>query len=151
MIAVGTSALMAIVLDEPAADACSAALAAEDELLISAGTVAEALIVSARVGKEVAGLIDGLGFDVVEVTVASARRIAQPMKSGGKVRIPRPSILVTASPMRLRSSVDVACSMSATTSPKPMSRAFFRGSLPAKLAGSGHGTVRPKAGKRRYR
>ena len=84
MIAVGTSALMAIVLDEPAADACSAAPAAEDELLISAGTVAEALIVSDRVSKEVAGLIDGLGFDVVEVTVASARRIAQAYEKWGK-------------------------------------------------------------------
>ena len=33
MIAVDTSALMAIVLNEPQADACIAALAAEDELL----------------------------------------------------------------------------------------------------------------------
>ena len=48
MIAVDTSALMAILLDEPEADACIAALEAEDGLLISAGTVAEALIVSAR-------------------------------------------------------------------------------------------------------
>lgn len=86
MIAVDTSALMAIVLNEPAADACSAALEAEDELLISAGTVAEALIVSARrnVGEEVAGLIDGLGFEVVEVTRASARRIARAYEKWGK-------------------------------------------------------------------
>ena len=48
MIAVDTSALMAIVLKEPEADACKAALAAEGKILISAGTVAEALIVSAR-------------------------------------------------------------------------------------------------------
>lgn len=40
MIAVDTSALMAIVLNEPQADACVAALETEDELLISAGTVA---------------------------------------------------------------------------------------------------------------
>src|SRR4051794_4027479 len=38
---------MAIVLDEPEAGACIAALEAEGEILISAGTVAEALIVSA--------------------------------------------------------------------------------------------------------
>ncbi len=64
MIAVDTSALMAIVLNESEADSCIAALAAEDDLLISAGTVAEALIVSARrnVGKEVTSLIDGLGL-----------------------------------------------------------------------------------------
>lgn len=41
MIAVDTSVLMAILLDEPEADACIAALEAEDGLLISAGTVAE--------------------------------------------------------------------------------------------------------------
>jgi ribonuclease VapC len=79
MIAVDTSALMAIVLDEPEADACIAALEAEDGLLISAGTMAEALIVSARrsVGEELASLIDGLGFEVVAVTSATARSIAQ--------------------------------------------------------------------------
>jgi uncharacterized protein with PIN domain len=48
MIAVDTSALMAIVLNEPEADSCIAALEAESDLLISAGTVAEALIVSDR-------------------------------------------------------------------------------------------------------
>ncbi len=78
MIAVDTSALMAIILNEPDASACIAVLEAEDDLLISAGTVAEALIVSARrnVGAEMSGLIDGLGFEVVTVTRASARRIA---------------------------------------------------------------------------
>lgn len=86
MIAVDTSALMAIVLDEPEADACIAALEAEDEILISAGTLAEALIVSARrnVGAEVASLIDGLGFDVIPVTPAAARRIAEAYEQWGK-------------------------------------------------------------------
>jgi ribonuclease VapC len=86
MIAVDTSALMAIVLNEKEADACIAALEAEENILISAGTVAEALIVAARrnVGGEVASLIDGLGFDVVAVTPASARRIAQAHAQWGK-------------------------------------------------------------------
>jgi ribonuclease VapC len=86
VIAVDTSALMAIVLDEPEAAACIAALEAEGDLLISAGTVAEALIVAARrnVGEEVANLIDGLGFEVVSVTPASARRIAQAYWKWGK-------------------------------------------------------------------
>jgi ribonuclease VapC len=86
MIAVDTSALMAIVLDEAEADACIAALEAEDGLLISAGTVAEALIVSARrsVAEELARLIDGLGFEVVAVTSATARRIAQAYERWGK-------------------------------------------------------------------
>jgi ribonuclease VapC len=78
MIAVDTSALMAIVLGEAAADACSKVLETEAELLISAGTVAEALIVAARrhVGEEMTRLIDGLGFEIVPVTPAAARRIA---------------------------------------------------------------------------
>jgi ribonuclease VapC len=69
MIVVDTSALMAIVLDEPKADACIAVLEAEDEILISAGTMAEALIVSAR-------------RNVREE--ASARRIAQAYERWGK-------------------------------------------------------------------
>ena len=78
MMAVDTSALMAIVLHEAEADRCKAALAEEPELLISAGTVAEALIVGARrnLVEEVNRLIDGLGFEIVSVTLASARRIA---------------------------------------------------------------------------
>jgi ribonuclease VapC len=86
MIAVDTSALMAILLDEPEADACIAALEAEDDLLISAGTMAEALIVAARrnVAEEAAGLIDGLGFEVVTVTPASALRVAQAYARWGK-------------------------------------------------------------------
>ena len=86
MIAVDTSALMAIVLDEPEAGRCIAALAGETTLLISAGTVAEALVVSGRrnVGTEMASLIDGLGFDIVPVTAASARRIAQAYNIWGK-------------------------------------------------------------------
>ena len=86
MIAVDTSALMAIVLNDPEADTCIAALEAEDDLLISAGTVAEALIVAARrnVGEEMERLIDGLGFEVISVTSASARRIARAYEQWGK-------------------------------------------------------------------
>lgn len=86
MIAVDTSALMAIVLDEREAGSCIAALEAEDNLLISAGTVAEALIVAARrnVGDEMERLIDGFGFDIVSVTPASAQRIAHAYDQWGK-------------------------------------------------------------------
>ena len=86
MIAVDTSALMAIVLDEAEASACIAAIEAEQEILISAGTVAESLIVSARrkVGEEMASIIDGLGFEIVTVTPAAARRIAQAYARWGK-------------------------------------------------------------------
>ena len=76
--AVDTSALMAIVLNEAEADRCKAALEEKPELVISAGTVAEALIVAARrnVVDEMNRLIEGLGFEIVSVTPASARRIA---------------------------------------------------------------------------
>lgn len=86
MIAVDTSALMAIVLNEPQADACMTAIERADELLISAGTVAEALIVGERrnVGMEIAELISGLGFEVVTVTAASARRVADAYSKWGK-------------------------------------------------------------------
>jgi ribonuclease VapC len=78
MIAVDTSALMAIALGETGADGCIRVLETETEVAISAGTVAEALIVAARrnVGEEMSRMIDGLGFEIVSVTPASARRIA---------------------------------------------------------------------------
>jgi ribonuclease VapC len=86
MIAIDTSALMAIVLDEAGADACMRTLESEAEVLISAGTVAEALIVAARrnVAEEMTKLIDGLGFDIISVTPASARRIAAAYDRWGK-------------------------------------------------------------------
>jgi ribonuclease VapC len=86
MIAVDTSALMAILLNEPEADACIAALAADGDLVISAGTVAEALIVASRrnVGEEMERLLDGLGFEIASVTEATARRIARAYASWGK-------------------------------------------------------------------
>ena len=86
MIAVDTSALMAIVLDEADADRCAAVLTAEDQLLISAGTVAEALIVAGRrgVGEEMERLLDGLGFEVVSVTSAGAHDVAQAYGLWGK-------------------------------------------------------------------
>lgn len=58
----------------------------DDELLISAGTGAEALIAAGRrnVGEPMARLIDGLGFEIVAVTPAAARRVAQAYASWGK-------------------------------------------------------------------
>jgi len=86
MIAVDISALMAIVLNEPQADSCIAALEADANILISAGTMAEALIVSARrnVGAQMASLIDGLGFEIVAVTPAAARRVAEAYEQWGR-------------------------------------------------------------------
>lgn len=86
MIAVDTSALMAILLNEPQSDACIAALAAEDEILMSAGTVAEALIVAGRqrLGEEMVSLLDGIDAEVIAVTLAVAERMAQAYSRWGK-------------------------------------------------------------------
>lgn len=81
---------MAIALDEPGADDCVAALESEAHIVISAATVAEAMIVSARrnVGDEMAKLIDGLGFEVPPVTHGSARSVADAYDKWGKGRHP---------------------------------------------------------------
>lgn len=86
MIVIDTSALMATLLDEPQAEACIAVLEAESDILISSGTMAEALIVSTRqdVGQEMTALIDGLGLDIVDLTSASARRVAKAYAQWGK-------------------------------------------------------------------
>jgi|SRR5665213_1460827 len=86
MIVVDTSALMAILLGELEADACSHAVEADAEVLASAGTVAESLIVARRkqLGGAMERLIDELGFEIVTVTPASARRIAQAYDRWGK-------------------------------------------------------------------
>lgn len=85
MIAVDTSALMAVLLDEPTAGDCAEILANE-RCAISAATVAEALIVADRRGlrSEMAGLIDGLGLEVVSVSAAAARRVADAYARWGK-------------------------------------------------------------------
>lgn len=77
---------MAIALDEPKAAACIAVLEAEDEILISAGTLAEFLIVSARrnIGPEVASVLDRLGVEIVALSPASARRVGQAYEQWGR-------------------------------------------------------------------
>jgi ribonuclease VapC len=86
LIAVDTSALLAIILGEPLGKACMRALVAEDHLVISAVTIVEALIVAERrnVTPEMMQLLDGLGFDVVAVTAASARRAVAAYRRWGK-------------------------------------------------------------------
>lgn len=78
MIVVDTSALMAIVLDEPSAEACSAVLENTADAAISAGTLAEAFIVAGRrgVAREMETLVRDVGIEVVPVTDATARRVS---------------------------------------------------------------------------
>lgn len=86
MIVVDTSALMAILLAEPAGDRCIEVLEAETAVAISAATLAEALIVAGRrnVGGEMSALVDGLGFDVVPVTASTASKVAEAYARWGK-------------------------------------------------------------------
>jgi len=86
MIAVDTSALMAIILDEAQAGECAAALAHHDRLIISAATILEALIVAQRRGldDQMRCLIDGLGFEVINVDAGSATSAAEAYRRWGK-------------------------------------------------------------------
>jgi len=86
MIAVDTSALIAVVLYEPQARACAAALETENQVIISAGTVAEALIVASgrNVGAQAEQLISELALEVVPVTFDTARRMQQVYRRWGR-------------------------------------------------------------------
>jgi ribonuclease VapC len=86
MIAVDTSALMAIVLDEPQADACIAALGSDDDVLISAGTLVEALVASMRrnVGPDMTNILEQAGLQVVPVTHTDALRAADAYARWGR-------------------------------------------------------------------
>ncbi|MYH56945.1 MAG: type II toxin-antitoxin system VapC family toxin, partial [Boseongicola sp. SB0675_bin_26] len=86
MIVVVTSALIALLLAEPKADQIATILEAEDQVVISAGTLAEALIVAARRGvvQELTRLIDGLGIQVDSISAAGAHAVAEAYSSWGK-------------------------------------------------------------------
>ena len=83
-----TSALMAVLLGEPEGHACAAVLGTEAPLLISGGTLAEALIVAGNrgIGSEMAALVGEGGVEVVPVTGATAVRVAEAYARWGKGR-----------------------------------------------------------------
>jgi ribonuclease VapC len=86
VIVVDTSALMAVVLHEADGAACMASLRGDDRLLISAGTMTEALIVAQRRGydKQMRDLLDNLAFEIIPVTADTARRAAAAHARWGK-------------------------------------------------------------------
>lgn len=90
MIAVDTSALMAIALDESEADRCEGVLLNQPDTLISAATLSEALVVASRrgVGEEMAILLHGLAPTIVPVSEGVARRVAEVHALWGKGRHP---------------------------------------------------------------
>jgi ribonuclease VapC len=87
---VDTSALLAIVVGEPARDACLDAIEKADDLRMSAATLAECLIVS--IGKGVAGemraLLDVLDAEVMPVTTETAYAASDACLQWGKGRHP---------------------------------------------------------------
>lgn len=86
MIVLDTSALMAVILREPDADACITALDKAAEITLSAANLAEALIVAQlrNIGPEMSQLIEELGCEVSPVTESSARRVALAYARWGK-------------------------------------------------------------------
>jgi ribonuclease VapC len=86
VIVVDTSALMALLLDEPGADDIADVLATDADVSISAVTLAEARIVAARrdLAKEMDDLSEGLGFDVEPATGDTAKRVAEAYAVWGK-------------------------------------------------------------------
>ncbi|MCQ0988581.1 type II toxin-antitoxin system VapC family toxin [Jiella marina] len=86
MIAVDTSALIAILQDEPSAAECLNVLKMAESVCISAGTVAESLIIADRraMGNAMRRLIFESGFEVVVVTAARSQLIAEAYDRFGK-------------------------------------------------------------------
>lgn len=86
MIVVDTSALMAVLLGEPESERCIEVLEAEREVVISAGTLAEAMIVADRrnVGSELRALVEDLAFEIAPVSGASSARVAEAYARWGK-------------------------------------------------------------------
>lgn len=86
MIVVDTSALMAILFGEPEGERCAQVLEAQKSVVISAGTLAEALIVAGRrnVGAELAALVEGLGFEIAPVSASGSARVAEAYARWGK-------------------------------------------------------------------
>jgi ribonuclease VapC len=85
-IVVDTSALVAIALKEAPAGDCMDALAACELALLSAGTVAECLVVGARRGisQDLVILLDRFNFDIIPVTAESARAVGDAYARWGK-------------------------------------------------------------------
>lgn len=85
MIVVDTSALMAILQEEPEASDCVSVLS-ENQRLISAVTMAEALIVAMgrNVEDDMQRLLDSLAMEVVSADSAATSAVVEAYRSWGK-------------------------------------------------------------------
>jgi ribonuclease VapC len=81
-----TSALMALLLAEPEADQIAEILKSDEDFKISAGTLAEALIVAGRRGlsEEMSRLLEGLAVEIETVSAAGAKAVSEAYSAWGK-------------------------------------------------------------------
>lgn len=86
MIVLDTSALMALLLGEPEAERIAELLKSEEDFKISAGTLAEALIVAGRrgVSEEMSQLLEGIVVEIDTLTAAGAIAVAEVYSEWGK-------------------------------------------------------------------
>ena len=86
MIVVDTSALIAILLDEDQAGACIDAIDQAPRVVMSAGTLAETLLVASRRGlrARMARMIEDLDLEIAPVTAAAAGRVADAYEIFGR-------------------------------------------------------------------
>ena len=81
---------MALLLGEPQADEIAGVLQTEEHFMISAGTLAEALVVAGRrsVSQEMMQLLEGIGADVDQLSAAGAIAVSEAYSAWGKGRHP---------------------------------------------------------------
>ena len=86
MIVLDTSALMALLLGEPEADQIAGILESEEDFKISAGTLAEALIVAAQRGmsEAMSQLLEGIAVEIDTLSAARAISVADAYSTWGK-------------------------------------------------------------------
>ncbi|MBM7048653.1 PIN domain-containing protein [Rhizobium lusitanum] len=86
MIVIDTSALVAMLANELHASACEVVFESENRVLISAGTMLEALIVATRRGfsQQMRELLTSPAIEVIEVTSERAERAADAYSRWGK-------------------------------------------------------------------
>lgn len=86
MIVVDTSALMAVIASEPSAEQCQSILEQETQILMSAATLTEALIVAARRGfsADMRLAIETSVTSIVELTSERAQLAAEAYTRWGK-------------------------------------------------------------------
>jgi ribonuclease VapC len=86
VIVLDTSALMALLLDEPEADQIADLMKSNEEFTISAGTLAEALIVASRRGlsAEMSQLIEAIAVEIEALSAAGAIAVAEAYSVWGK-------------------------------------------------------------------